>query len=638
MRKTTPHICASNSVPVSADLKLTSQNENPYYRPEIDGLRAVAVLSVILYHAGIPLLTGGYLGVDIFFVISGYLITRILQSEIGRGSFTFAHFYERRARRLLPALIATSIVCIPAAVLLMLPDDLENFGQSLVATQLFANNVLLFLTSDYFALEAEFKPLMHTWSLGVEEQYYLVAPVAMLALEGIRRNSTPLVIGGMTLMSFAFSTWAAESAPEANFYLIFSRTWELGAGALVAFGDRQGEVRTFVSRGLSHLLCLAGVLMLFASFVLFNEHTPSPGLATLWPVIGVCLLLMFADSRHGPGRWLSSKALVSLGLISYSAYLIHQPIFAFARITSLAQPSLAVMAALVPLILFLAYLSWRFVEVPFRDNRRISTRTMLICSMLGSLLIITGGAAMYLTSGFYNSRPELRVTDSSFGARQNSEFNRSALAYSNISLPSTSTEPRLLVVGDSFGRDFINMGLASGRLRNVAVSYSGVPHCETAIPAALVANVRNADLIVLASDFATDNLITCVDRRYHQLREISSARILVAGTKNFGWNNNAVMLLPEHTRYAYRTLPLAEVVTMNARARVRFGVDYVDILRMISDPNGRVPVFTPDRHFISQDRKHLTPAGAAYLGALVYDTPALQSLVSADHRAPQPSP
>ena len=203
------------------------------YRPEIDGLRALAVFAIILYHTGAPAFGGGYLGVDIFFVISGYLITGILTCELLENRFSICNFYERRIRRIIPALLVLIVVVTPAAFLLMLPDDLASYGQSVVATLLFANNILLLLTSGYFELEVIFKPLMHTWSLAVEEQYYVVVPLllgAAFKLGGVRYLLW--FLSGVVLISLGFSILASNIWPVANFLLISSRAWELGVGSI----------------------------------------------------------------------------------------------------------------------------------------------------------------------------------------------------------------------------------------------------------------------------------------------------------------------------------------------------------------------------------------------------------------------
>ena len=231
--------------------ELIHNQANMKYRGEIDGLRALAVISVILFHAGFKVLGGGFVGVDIFFVISGYLITTIIFAEINDGSFSLASFYERRARRILPALYFVMLICIPISMKLMLPDDLKNFGESLVATVLFSNNILLLITSDYWALASEFKPLLHTWSLGVEEQYYLFFPVFLLVSWHFFKRRIVHILFLCALISLGVSQWLVEIKPEFNFYFLITRSWELLIGSLASFyllrKDKIGIEKSLVS-------------------------------------------------------------------------------------------------------------------------------------------------------------------------------------------------------------------------------------------------------------------------------------------------------------------------------------------------------------------------------------------------------
>ncbi|MEZ0244667.1 MAG: acyltransferase family protein, partial [Sphingomonas sp.] len=203
------------------------------YRPEIDGLRAIAVIVVILFHGMVPGFRAGYIGVDMFFVVSGYLITGILVTELAEGRFSILRFYERRIRRIIPALMLVMLLSIPFALWLMLPDDLENFGQSLIGTTFFANNILLLITTGYFGIEVQFKPLMHTWSLGVEEQYYLLVPLMMWVAWRLGKVRGVFIgIAAVTIVSFLACLVLARLSTRADFLLIFSRGWELGAGSL----------------------------------------------------------------------------------------------------------------------------------------------------------------------------------------------------------------------------------------------------------------------------------------------------------------------------------------------------------------------------------------------------------------------
>jgi peptidoglycan/LPS O-acetylase OafA/YrhL len=597
------------------------------YRPEVDGLRAVAVCSVILFHAGVPAFGGGYLGVDIFFVISGYLITGILVRELIDGRLSVWDFYDRRIRRIIPALLVVMIVSTVAAYCLMLPDDLENFGQSLVATSLFANNILLLLTSGYFALEASFKPLMHTWSLAVEEQYYLVVPLMLWAAFRLGAMKALLwMVCGVVLASFAFSVWASKAMPVANFLLLPFRAWELGIGAAAVLIQARLQSWRGPTTQFGFVLAFAGLAMIAAPMVLFGIRPPHPSFVTLVPVLGTALVLIFAQDKAGPGRLLAAKPVVALGLVSYSAYLYHQPVFAFARITRLEEPSWEVMLAYVPLIFLLAWASWRFVEQPFRNRSKIRFHSVAWLLGPASVAVIAIGLAMHLTSGFFASWPELANNDATFGAKQNIAYNLRPLAYLDRRFDAHSASPKLLVLGDSHARDFINMALEAGHIDGVKLSYSNFRACDfaTSTPS-LQENISRADFIVLGSGYSK-----CSARGLAQLRELSQAGLIVIGIKNFGWNNNAVMLLPATERYSFHAKPLARIVAQNALgSRMIDPATYVDILAMISDADGRVPVFTPTGKFISEDRTHLTKAGAIYIGAIIFQHPALSEISKA---------
>lgn len=344
------------------------------YRPEIDGLRAIAVLSVILFHAGFETFSGGFVGVDIFFVISGYLITSIILREASAGTFTLRHFYERRIRRILPALFFMLLVCLPAAWLWLLPHELNDFGDSLVAVSLFGSNFLFWQQSDYFSADAELIPLLHTWTLAVEEQYYLLFPLLFIALWRFGKKPLLIAIAMIALSSLAFSEWAWRHYPALNFYLLPSRAWELLAGALCAFYLQQSPQKRDQTNLWKTGLALLGLGMLFYSILFFDQDLPFPSLATLLPIIGSVLVICFTQADTYIGKWLSVRPMVWVGLISYSAYLWHYPIFAFTRLQSLNEPSLIVMTGLSLLTLLIAFLSWKFVEQPFRQ-KQVQTST-----------------------------------------------------------------------------------------------------------------------------------------------------------------------------------------------------------------------------------------------------------------------
>ncbi|KNG92934.1 hypothetical protein ATO11_15545 [Pseudaestuariivita atlantica] len=329
------------------------------YRSDIDGLRAVAVLPVILFHAGIPGADGGFIGVDIFFVISGYLITGLLLNDLAQGRYSIAHFYERRVRRILPALFLVIAVCIPFAWAWMLPDEFEDFAGSL-SIVVFLSNFYFAGEVDYFNDAAELQPLLHTWSLAVEEQFYLFFPPLLALVWRFGRRGAFIAVAILTALSLVLALTASGTDPQRLFYFSPARFWEIGAGALCAFSTRDW------SRRGREAGTFAGLLMILAAFFLVDRGTVFPGPWTVLPVAGAALILLVGGAETRVGRFLSLRPFVWIGLISYSAYLWHQPLFAFARIRLMGEPSIAVMLGLSAMSLGLAAISWRFVEQPFR--------------------------------------------------------------------------------------------------------------------------------------------------------------------------------------------------------------------------------------------------------------------------------
>lgn len=368
------------------------------YRAHIDGLRAVAVLPVILFHAGFSFFSGGYVGVDVFFVISGYLITTLLLGDLESGRFSIINFYERRARRILPALFVVLLVCLPFAWMWLDEEELKDFSQSLVAVSFFSSNILFWIKTDYFAANAELWPLLHTWSLGVEEQYYLAIPLIMwLAWRYARRMIVP-VFTVMVVASFAAAVVLVDRYPAATFYLLHTRAWELLAGGILAVLTFKSKIDLAPST--HQALSLAGLGMVMASIFFFTEKTPFPSAYTLLPVLGSVLIIMSAQPGTLAHRLLSNKMLVGIGLISYSAYLWHQPIFAFARHRLIRPPTQLEYAGLAALSLALAYLSWRFVENPFRDKSRVDRKRIFALSFVGIAGFALLGLYGHMRGGF----------------------------------------------------------------------------------------------------------------------------------------------------------------------------------------------------------------------------------------------
>lgn len=369
------------------------------YRREIDGLRALAVLPVILFHAGFQTFSGGFVGVDIFFVISGYLITSIILAEIEAGTFTLANFYERRARRIMPALFVLMALCLPFAWLWLLPQDMKSFSQSLVAVSVFASNVLFWRTSGYFETAAELKPLLHTWSLAVEEQYYLLFPLFVLLTWRLGKTWILKSLFAVFIVSLAAAHWGATTHPVFTFFLLPTRGWELLIGGFIAFYFSLGH-KQLSHKWLNELGSLIGVALIAYSIFSFDSKTPFPSLYTLVPTVGAALIIFFTTPQTSTGKLLGSQLFVGVGLISYSAYLYHQPLLAFAKHRSIDEPSSQLIGLLLAATFLLAYFSWRFVEAPFRNKQRITRKQLFTFCVLASFAFAFFGLIGHLNKGY----------------------------------------------------------------------------------------------------------------------------------------------------------------------------------------------------------------------------------------------
>ncbi|MBI1326747.1 MAG: acyltransferase family protein [Alphaproteobacteria bacterium] len=367
------------------------------YRREIDGLRALAVLPVILFHAGFSAFSGGFVGVDIFFVISGYLITKIITDELQQNTFSLAGFYERRARRILPALFFVMLVCIPFAWALMLPKHLQEFSQSLVAVSAFISNILFWRQSGYFDTVTELKPLLHTWSLAIEEQYYLFYPLFLMFFWRWGRKTVIALCILIFICSLGIAQWASIYKPSANFYLLPSRSWELMLGCFMAFVSARTQTAKPV---IAQILSLLGLTLIIASIFMLDDKIPFPSIYALAPTLGAALIIGFANPANFAGKLLGTKLFVGIGLISYSAYLWHQPLLAFTRYAVSSTPSAAIIGVILVATFLLAYFSWRFVEKPFRNRGNFTRKQIFTLSALGMIFFIALGLAGHFNKGF----------------------------------------------------------------------------------------------------------------------------------------------------------------------------------------------------------------------------------------------
>jgi len=518
------------------------------YRKEIDGLRAIAVVPVILFHVGFEAFSGGYSGVDVFFVISGYLITSIIWSEFLQRKFSFLTFYERRARRILPLLFFILAISLPCAWISLYQTDMIDYFESLIAVPLFSANLLFTSEANYFDTNVELKPLLHTWSLAVEEQFYIFFPILVMLLFRIRKKSIipPLIISSC-ILSFLLSEWASTIYPTHNFYLLPSRVWELGLGAMLAVlaTDKDSLLLKLKSNiCISEILGLLGLGLILAGIFVIKGDSPYPSAYTLFPVIGTGLIIAFASEDSAVGKILSAKPLVMIGLISYSAYLWHHVIFAYARHLGIYEDNLVTKLQLSLVIFPLSYVSWKFVENPFRNKEKFSRSFIFLFSVIGSVLIICLGIVGIMSDGFPSRQINRKLEIHSYNP-DNRQLQQESWTYLRQSQEKHedmgwfyegNSKPNLLLLGNSHSKDMFNV------LRNSASARAnfniGIEECQISEFSNLShaifqsENYMKADVVMIASKYHIDD-ISYLEVLVKRLIDDSKRVVIVKEVHNF---------------------------------------------------------------------------------------------------------
>ncbi len=619
------------------------------YRPEIDGLRAIAVLSVVFFHAGFELFSGGFVGVDVFFVISGYLITSLILKDIYTGSFALKVFYLRRARRIFPALFLVTLVCIPFVWFTYDIREIESFGQTVFGVLTFSANFVLWKQAGYFEVSNELKPLLHTWSLAVEEQYYLIFPLACMFLCRWGAKAIVCAVVAVFCVSFMVGDWGSFHRPGAAFYLLPTRAWEILAGVLGAIYLQAGSKHRLSFWWREFLAVLGLVMVLYAVFV-FDAATAVPGRYLLVPVIGTVLIILFADRRNTICKVLAWKPFVTIGLTSYSLYLWHQPVFAFARHQGLIETA---SWRAVFLILFLApisYFSWRFVEMPFRTNPQYTRLIRL--STLGPLVLICSvagwfGFELYVGSRYGFSHLDVAQQFSDPGGYVVSRWPKFVLRDFNEADPRV----KVVLIGDSFAQDVLNAVFESKLLdryqlstyhisarcgnlwtdRDLTEFISKVDRAECAKYSKyqepkLQKLMMQADEVWLASSWRSWQ-VPFVEETIDRIERRFIARGRVFGTKHI-WSGGGFAAYSEALSQGNDELVVEvdpQLLKINRELLNIVGENrFVDLQSLICGPDATCQNTTHSGLLISYDGGHLTFDGAKLLGHRLEDMLVLQ--------------
>jgi len=590
------------------------------FRKDINGLRALAVLPVLFFHAEWKVFSGGFLGVDVFFVISGFLITSLILKDLKAGNFSILSFYDRRARRILPALLLICLATTLLSFIFMLPYDLKNYGQSLVATILSANNILLYLTSGYWSLAAEFKPLYHTWSLGVEEQYYMIIPVLFMVAYRIAKNkirAVSITVVVLFLISYIFSFYSDNK--EFNFLIISHRMWELLAGSLVAILLIRKTIKN------STVMAIIGLLLILLSYLFPFAVSSNQAVYSLIPVIGTVLIIIFSSDSLITGKFLSLRPLLLIGTLSYSIYLLHMPILAFLRLSTEGKPSVLTQLVFVLLSVPLAYLSWKFVENIFRDRTIVPNKYFYSINSVLAILLLCGGLVLHKTYGLQKYSPQY-----SYGVNPQKYADRPYMFAKKDFV--TTEKKHLLIIGNSFARDFANMMIECGVTNSYEIVYlfnitSDIEFSKKLIASADI-TIAVSSAGMAAREVESEKLAHNSQWLYNLLMKQSNGQFLLVGTKNFGWNNNFVLRKSINDLIDYKVKVNSTSLEANQIEKRIWGEHYVDIISTIYSDGVNVPLFTPNAEFISFDTEHVTKNGAIYLGEILLKHTILKDIIN----------
>ena len=629
------------------------KESNLVYRPDIDGLRAVAVLPVIFYHAGIPGFSGGFVGVDIFFVISGFLITSIILKEVNEGKFSIAQFYERRIRRIFPALYPVILATFIGSWYLFHVVPFKQFAESVATTALFCSNILFWLKSgDYFAAPSADMPLLHTWSLAVEEQFYIVFPLFLVAINQFLKRKYFLWILAMAIISFALSIYGMQVNKSATFYMAPTRAWELLVGSIIALNVIPSIKNDF----LRSTIALLGMVFIGYSVFFFTEATPFPGTAALLPVLGAGFLLFSGNGNStAVGKVLSFRPFVFTGLISYSLYLWHWPLLVFSKYYFMRTLTPPETVGIITLTFIVSISSWMFIEQPFRGKAPIfaKRRRLFAASGLVMAVAVVAGIFVFKKNGIptrfadskmifaVESDPVWKPETWAGGSRVDKNVNAVKLGNSKIK-PSfvlwgdshaQALSPGLSSVAKRYGRSgfIISRGGFPPLLLNGTTlqSYSKQEFDDILL---FISSHRDLKTVILAASWGGDKdraeYENSIHRTVHKLVSMDRDVVLVADVPRMKYDIPHAMfmayrtgrklqdilpsplqdLLPtraEYLKYKDGTLKVFSKLAANPRVRIV----YPDF--MLID-NGRYRVFQENQLFYI-DSGHLSSAGSNYV-------------------------
>ncbi len=621
------------------------------YRPEIDTLRAISVFAVIIYHAGVYnnlFFPGGYLGVDIFFVISGYLISKLIIKEIvNTNKFNLKNFYERRARRILPALIFVIILTLIFSYFILLPTSFEGFARSAISSLGFISNYYFYFSGQEYASESGLlKPLLHTWSLSVEEQFYIIFPILIIFFYNFKRISLFKIILILFFISIIFAEYLSVKNEMLNFYTLPTRAWELLLGTLVAIL----ELKKIKNKSLilSDVCVLLGLTTIILSFIFYDESVAHPTYRSLPPVIGTLLILYFAVSKSLVVKFLSFRFFSYFGLISYSLYLWHFPMFALSRYSFFLKDFLDYLLLAISLII-ISIFSYHFIEKPFR-GKRIKLKSFLFIIGTAYFILCIFSLSILQNKGFENRFPDL----GKFSLDNQKYFKERRFYENKVGIPSFKiiNKKNILIVGNSHAQDlFHSLYLNNELFPNYEFSIIKLDNlicfkefleknkiCKTYASKKIKNLFKLSDIVMIAQGYeANDNSFKIMDKIITDLKKDKKKVILISQVPNFYFKNNRTSI--DQFYFKYDRMPNSSELMNLEREKFNLvpnSVEKIDsILNLIAKKNNikilnrkslfceeseeKCFILTSQNEKINIDSDHLSIAGAKFVGRRIFN-------------------
>ena len=575
----------------------------------IDVLKAFAIIAVVLYHAGF--MTYGYLGVDLFLVIGGYLTTNSLYNKVlkpSSGGISYVGFELSRIIRLLPVLLVAGIVCMSLGFLVMLPNDYENLSESVIATNFFANNILAAITTrNYWDVTNEFKPLMHTWYLGVLMQFYLLYPIAFYLARFDKKNPKGTLLTIISVIGvLSLLTYIGTADTSDRFYYLPSRFFEFAAGGIVALTYNSQTDKPF--RITFVYICYALLLILMAYNI---ELIPS----NIRLLLVVALSVVLLASRKTLENNISGNPLLSMiGAASLSIFIWHQIVFAFCRyfVTSRFVPMVFII--LIAITGLLSWITYMFVEQKTTKMLKDKRNQMILYAATVVVFFVLNfyAAYIYMNAGVVRDIPELYVSTHDKHRGMHAEYVDRVRQYDK---PFATTDKKhWYVIGNSFGRDFVNVILESPIADSVEVSYSYILDYKKEQD-----RFKNADVVFFANLGLTEDLVTEIEINC-LANGLNREQLVIVGEKNFGVSNGQVYAKRNDPDYFNQYVDVEDIdrfIIQNKQYADKYGDRFIDMMSYVTNEKNQVRVFTPDHHFISADCRHLSKGGAIYYSQLI---------------------